>query len=250
VCQKARAKGGKDIRRRSAYLLGDTVMVDWGPDAYHSMIALNVDYAPLRHLLVSHSHQDHWMPEDLAFRRKGFSVIPENSVLTVHGNQAVGDKLKTVLDDLDVVALSYRRAVAFEERDLGDGLVGIPLPANHAPDEEAFNWLVRTPEGSVLFGNDTGWYPAESWDFLAGESLRVVFMDSTSGSIPARDHHMGCVVVVEVRDMMCKMGILAPGARFISNHFSHNGGMLHSDLYDFYAPHGIEVAYDGMEVAL
>jgi phosphoribosyl 1,2-cyclic phosphate phosphodiesterase len=250
ICEKARALGSKNIRRRTAYLVGETVMVDWGPDAYHSMIALGVDYAPLRHLLISHSHQDHWMPEDLAFRRRGFSVIPAGSQLTVHGNEAVRRKLLTTLPDLQTCYLGFERAEALNEYDLGDGVVAVPLPANHAPDEEAFTWLVRTRSGTVLFGNDTGWYPSESWDFLSGEQLSVVFMDSTSGRVPTRDHHLGCAAVVEVREMMRKMGVLKSDARFIACHFSHNGGMLHEELEEFYGPHGIEVAYDGMQVVL
>ncbi len=250
VCREARARGGKDIRRRTSYLVGDTVMVDWGPDAYHSMTALGVDYAPLRHLLISHSHQDHWQPEDLAFRRRGFAVVPEGSLLTIHGNEAVGRRLGPMLSDLDTFFLAFQRVVPLVEVPLGDDLVGIALPANHAPEEGALNWLVRTPRGGVLLGNDTGWYPAETWDFLAGEDLTVVFMDSTSGRIPAREHHLGCAIVVEVRDMMRKIGALADDARFIACHFSHNGGMLHEDLEDFYGPHGIEPAYDGMAIEL
>jgi len=248
ICQEARARGGKNIRRRTTYLLGERIMVDWGPDAYHSMIALGVDYAPLEHLLLSHSHQDHWLPEELAFRRKGFSVVPEGSLLTVHGNEAVGAKLVGAVPSLEACFLQFRQASAFEEVALGQGFVGVPVRANHAPDEEAFNWLVRTPAGTVLFGNDTGWYPAETWDFLSGEKLKVVFMDSTSGKIPAHDHHLGCAVVVEVLDMMRKIDCLAPDARFIACHFSHNGGMLHEDLEEFFAPHGIEPAYDGMTI--
>ncbi|GAI41159.1 unnamed protein product, partial [marine sediment metagenome] len=62
ACRKAREAGGKDIRRRASYQLGDTMHIDWGPDSYNSMIAFGLDYSPLRHLLVTHAHQDHWMP--------------------------------------------------------------------------------------------------------------------------------------------------------------------------------------------
>lgn len=250
VCQQARRNGGKDIRRRTTYMLGDTVMVDWGPDAYHSMIALAADYARLTHLLITHSHQDHWYPEDLAYRRQGFSVIPEGSLLTVHGNEHVGARLTEAIKEPEKCALTFQRRRPFEEFELGDGITAVGLAAAHAPDEEALNWLVWVDGRGVLMGNDTGWYPPQTWDYLAGLELRVVFMDSTSGRHPARDHHLGCAVVVEVRDMMEKIGALAPDARFIAVHFSHNGGMLHEDLEEFYGPHGIEVAYDGMEVEL
>ncbi|MBR4222457.1 MAG: hypothetical protein IKR81_14960 [Victivallales bacterium] len=34
ACQKARANGGKDLRRRTAYLLDEDTLIDYGPDIY------------------------------------------------------------------------------------------------------------------------------------------------------------------------------------------------------------------------
>lgn len=252
VCVEARRRGGKEVRRRTSYLVGEPTradaMIDFGPDAYHSMIALGVDYAPLRHLLISHSHQDHWCPAELSFRRPGFSVVPEGSHLEVHGNQAIANSLAAPPADLERLTLGVDAVHAFEERDLGGGLSAVGILADHAGEEEALNWIVRTPSGSALFGNDTGWYPDETWEYLAGAGLKVAFLDSTSASIPNRHGHMGAEVVVEARDMLEKIGALAPGARVIANHFSHNGKWLHTDLEAFFSPHGIEVAFDGMTV--
>lgn len=250
VCREARRRGGRNIRRRCTYLVGNRTMVDFGPDAYSSMIAFGLDYSRLEHLLISHAHQDHWYPEDLFFRRPGFSIVAEGNHLTVHGNASVGAKLAERVLETDRYAMGFRQAQAFVEVDLGEGMTAIPLPANHAHEQEAFLWLVQTPHGTILFGNDTGWFPAETWDFLGGQELKVVLLDSTSGRIPSREGHMGAAVVVEARDMLEKIGALAPGAVVVANHFSHNGGMLHEELEEFFAPHGIQVAYDGMMLEL
>jgi phosphoribosyl 1,2-cyclic phosphate phosphodiesterase len=250
ICGEARRRGGKDLRRRTAYLLDDTVMVDFGPDVYHSMIALGVDYAPLRHLLVSHSHQDHWYPAELFFRRPGFSILAQGSHLDVHGNQAVADRLGGSIEDLSRLSLAMNVVRAFEEVDLGEGITAVGVKADHAGDEEALNWIVRTPTGAVLFGNDTGWYPQETWDFLGGAGLKLAILDCTSASLPHREGHMGVAAVVEAREMLDKIGALAPGARVIANHFSHNGRMLHADLEAYLNPHGIEVGWDGLRIDL
>ncbi len=248
ICAEARRRGGKDLRRRSAYLLDDTIMVDFGPDAYHSMIALGLDYARLGHLLVSHSHQDHWYPQELYFRRPGFSILAQGSHLDLHGNQSVADRLAGSAMDLERLSLGVDVVHAFEEIDLGEGTTAVGVRADHAGDEEALNWIVRRPSGAVLFGNDTGWYPQDTWDFLNGAGLKVAFLDSTSGSLPHREGHMGVAAVVEAREMLDRIGALAPGARVIANHFSHNGRMLHADLEAYLNPHGIEVAWDGLQV--
>lgn len=250
VCREARRRGGPNIRRRCTYLIGDRVMIDFGPDAYGAMISFGLDYSRLEHLLISHSHQDHWYPQDLFFRRPGFSVVAEDNHLAVHGNGSVGARLAQGVSETDRYALSFQQARAFVEVDLGEGMTAVPLPANHAHEQEAFIWLVHTPKGAVLFGNDTGWCPAETWDFLAGQQLRIVILDSTSGRIPAREGHMGAAVVVEARDMLEKIGALAPGAWVLANHFSHNGGMLHEELEEFFGPHDIRPAYDGMALTL
>ena len=38
------------------------------------------------------------------------------------------------------------------------------------------------------------------------------------------------------------------GGTFVANHFSHNGHWLYEDLENFFKPHNILVAYDGMEI--
>src|SRR4051812_28775351 len=76
ACLEARRRGGKDLRSRAAYMLGETVRVDFGPDSYHHQQQYGLAYERLRHLLVTHSHDDHWFPTDLAYRKAGFSVVP------------------------------------------------------------------------------------------------------------------------------------------------------------------------------
>ncbi len=38
--------------------------------------------------------------------------------------------------------------------------------------------------------------------------------------------------------------------RILVTHFSRNGKATHRELVDFFAPHGVEVAYDGLEIVL
>ncbi len=38
ACAQARQRGGKNIRRRTSYQLGESIHIDWGPDSYASMI--------------------------------------------------------------------------------------------------------------------------------------------------------------------------------------------------------------------
>lgn len=257
ACVEARRRGGKEIRRRTTYQLGESVHIDWGPDSYGSMIALGLDYAPLRHLLITHSHQDHWAPQELAWRKPGFARLPEDSWLTVYGNSHSQASFAAEFADPAPLRMDYRQVAPFERIELGEDLVAIPLTASHADeDETALNYLFVWQGRGVVIGNDTGWWIPEVWDFLAQHELHVVVMDCTSGPLGTgpRDtqtswvgtHHLNCEWVVAVRDELARRGALADGHRFVANHFSHNGGWLHDQLEAFFDPHGILVGYDGL----
>jgi phosphoribosyl 1,2-cyclic phosphate phosphodiesterase len=260
ACQEARRRGGKDLRRRTSYQLGDQVHVDWGPDSYHSMIALSLDYSPLRHLLITHSHQDHWCPQELYWRRQGFSQVPEGSWLTIHGNTHVEQILGAGYEDLDRLFVDFHLVEPFAELPLvGTAVTAVGFPASHASDDElALNYLLTVGGRTALIGNDTGWWEEEVWDFLEGYQVHVVLLDSTSGPKDRNaqgqlmswvgTHHFSCRGVVAVRDELAKRGVLASDCRFVANHFSHNGGWLHEDLEAFFGPEGIEVGYDGMGI--
>lgn len=259
ACREARRRGGKDLRRRTTYQLGETVHVDWGPDSYASMIAFGLDYSPLQHLFITHSHQDHWCPEELAWRRRGFAQLPTDSSLTIYGNRQVGERLGAVFARPEELFMRFHLLDAFESTTLAGDLTAVALPASHADEEElALNYLFTAGGRSVVIGNDTGWWMPEVWEFLQQQALHVVVMDCTSGPLGTgpRDaekswvgsHHLNCEWVVEVRDELARRGALAEDCRFIANHFSHNGGWLHHQLEEYFTPRGIRVGYDGMEV--
>lgn len=261
ACAQARQRGGKNIRRRTSYQLGESIHIDWGPDSYASMIDLGVDYIPLRHLFITHSHQDHWCPQELAWRRPGFSRLAPDSWLTVYGNQQVGEALRAQFPQPDLLSLEFRLIQPFDGIEVGEDWKAYALLANHAgAEEKALNYLFVWQGRGVLIGNDTGWWAPEVWDFLAQFSLHLVVMDCTAGPQGPQPgtqteswigmHHLNCAFVVAVRDEFLRRGALAPDCRFIANHFSHNGGWLHEELEAFFGPEGILVGYDGMEVPL
>ncbi len=250
VCQLARELGGKEIRRRASYQVGDTIHVDWGPDSYNSMIAFDLDYSSLEHLLITHSHWDHWVPRELSWRARGYSQIPADSHLMMYGNAHVRERLDQELHlSLKDCALSFKQIEPFEELDLGVA-TAVPLPATHAPSEQPFMFLLQVGDSEVLIGHDSGWFVDDVWDYLATRQLMAALIDTTFGTRDERRGHMGGAAVVETMQKLDEIGAMSPHCRRIATHISHNCGSSHEQLVDFFAPHGIEVAYDGLEVEL
>jgi len=249
ACREAARRGGRDFRRRAAYNVDGRVQIDLGPDALAQMLEFRVDYAKLEHLLFTHSHGDHCHAENLYFRRRGFSIIPEDSLLRVYGNEQVRTLFEMQHVPLPLLQAEFRLIEPFKPLELGD-LRATPIRADHAGEEEAVNFLLESAGGRLLQGNDTGWYPDETWDFLSGRDLNVVLLDCTYGLQSGGSGHLGAPVLIEAMAELQSLGALAPNARKIATHFSHNGGALYDELVEYFTPHGIEVAYDGMTLDL
>lgn len=250
ACCEARRRGGKNIRRRTAYHLGDHIHIDLGPDSYAQMLQFNLHYDTLQHLLITHSHPDHLCPQELEYRSAGFVPDAPPAEMTIWGNAAVERRLHVAGINLKACRIHFERITPFETIDLGDGVCATPILADHAGEEQAVNYLLERAGRVILQGNDTGWWPEETWEFLTTEVLDVAIIECTYGRHRGGSSHLGAEDVVRLRDELAKRGVLAGDCRVIATHFSHNGGWLHERLEEFFTPHGIEVAYDGMTLEL
>jgi phosphoribosyl 1,2-cyclic phosphate phosphodiesterase len=251
LCEEARRRRGRDIRRRAAYQLGDRIHVDLGPDTYAQMLEFGLRYDRLEHLLITHSHFDHLCAQEIAFRRPGFAVaLPDDAMMTIYGNVHVQQCILAAGVELEACKAQFRLIKPFDLIELGEAVTATPILADHGGEEEAVNYVFEREARALLQGNDTGFWPEESWEFLSEKSLNVAIIECTYGPKPGGRHHLGAYEVLQVRDRLAKLGVLAADCRVVTTHFSHNGGWLHDQLCEFFEPEGIEVAYDGIELEL
>ncbi len=249
TCRRAWELGGKDFRTRAAYQLGQDVRVDFGPDSHFHMRAMGQDYAHLQHLLITHSHQDHWLPEELSYRRPGFCVLPEGfPPLTVYGNDRVLEAARQRLGNLEAMRIELREIHSFQEVQVCPDLRLTTLKAEHAGEEDALNFLIEEPDRSLLVANDTGFWSEETWEFIAGRRVDVALIDGTCGRYDQNGGHMGAPWVAKFAARLGELGCLSDSPRLIVTHFSHNGHANHDQLVEIYTAYGIEVAYDGLVV--
>lgn len=250
ACQEARKRGGKNLRSRAAYMLDDRARIDFGPDSNLHQQKYGLAFEKLEHLLVTHSHDDHWFPIDLAYRRPGFSEVrPEP--LRVWGNANVEKRLLDAdRGDWKKLNILFHRIRPWEPIDLGDGLTATPVLASHDPKEECVNYRIEQGGKAALFGHDTGWYAEPTWEFLSDKPLDLLILDCTFGSRDRQEGHLGCHAVARAREEFARRGALAAEAQCVATHFSHNGGWLHEELERFFAPYSILTAYDGLRLTL
>ena len=129
----------------------------------------------------------------------------------------------------------------------------LPLAAQHGPEgEQALNYVLRRGGAGVLIANDTGWWCDETWAAVAGLGLQAAVIECTMGLNPkyldCQSGHLGANVSLRFRDELLRLGAISPNAQVVVNHFSHNGHCLQRRFEEFFLPHGIGVAYDGLEL--
>ena len=254
LCRQAWANGGKDIRSRTAYQLGDEIRIDFGPDSLLHRYRFNLHYENMRHLFITHPHKDHFSPLQMNYHVHGpmGPAMLKDHILTLHGTQQVIDqfqsglakdfsKMRMALDVLDPVR---------DTRELENGIRVTGIAANHfCPG--ALNYIFEMPDGFTFFiGTDTGRFKEETWAILKEFHFDMMILDGTAGLL---DIDGGHCTARQVRDIVARLRdekIIDEGTSLVTNHFAHCGGMLHKDLEEFYRPLGIEPGYDGMIVKL
>ncbi|HSV74466.1 MAG TPA: MBL fold metallo-hydrolase [Chthonomonadales bacterium] len=243
TCKEARRRGGKDLRSRCTALIDDVIKIDLPPDTLHHVLAQGLDMTQVRYLLITHSHDDHYAPLELQYASWMFAAEPPPTI-RILAPEHIGRKARQTLD-LDTLPLAVETLLPWVAVRLERWVV-TPVPAFHMEEDLCFNYIVEDDERSVLYATDTGWYPDETWDRLAGRHLSGLVVECTKGfEEGGYERHLSIPQVVAMRRQMIESGALAPDARVVTTHHSHMAGMLHADLERALTPHGIEVGYDG-----
>lgn len=97
TCLQSRKLGGKNVRTRASVILDDTWKFDYSADSQMQALRDDIDLGQIEHLLVTHTHYDHFQPQDLISRIEGFAHgiehplrIYGNDLVMFHSRQALG----------------------------------------------------------------------------------------------------------------------------------------------------------------
>lgn len=255
-CEAARKSGGKDLRTRSQAMIDEDLLIDYPSDSFIHAMQYRLRMDSVKYIFVTHSHLDHFAPEDATMRGLAFAHNIREPLVTVYGNEAV----KKVYDWAHETMIgkikdgyTYRLLKAYEPVQAGEYTV-IPLPARHDPNENCYIFVIRKGGKTILYGNDTGMLYEEVFDYLKEQKIYfdMVSLDCTMVENPVSDEgsHMGIDGVVRVKARLMENGNADGRTKFFANHFSHNGNPTQERLEKLLLPHGIMPAYDGLEVEL
>lgn len=263
TCLAARQQGGKDIRRRSSLLINNDLLIDLGGDVVIASFTFGCDLTGVRYWLQTHAHADHFDPGHLIARTADYGAQAVQP-MTLYASARSVAHMSNMLDEeqegaslsdpalLREMALSVIPAQAGKPQKLGPYTIHA-IPVAHDVSVGSVIFALTDGEHAVLYATDTPDFDDAVWAALHAASLRfdAVFLDHTIGG--DSDRCPGHLNAAQVRCIAARLraeGLLAPGGTIWATHISHEWNAPHETLSRQAAPHGYQIAYDGMTLTL
>ena len=209
----------------------------------------------MTYLLVTHTHSDHFYPNDINMRRQGFANYCGNkTMLTVYGSDKVMASILPMAEAKSMAGLLQGVLVQPMEKVQIDKYTVYPVRGVHAAAAGPLVYAITDGEKTLLYCHDSGPLPDEVFAYWKENGLRFdyVSMDCTSGCSPMDyDAHMNLERNIAMRDRLLAEGLADGKTVFCCNHFSHNGAhSLYDEFVEIAAKEGFITSYDGMEVEI
>ena len=222
-CQTARKLGGKNLRRRTCSCIDDKILIDLGPDILGMEYTDGLPLYQIHHILLTHSHMDHWHIDDFEHINipKSGIVGPEN--LEIYLNQRAKDKYdyvnsshKALEETIHFHLLEHMKSFMIEDYKI------TPIQTIHTRKEECYIYVIEHEEKTLLYAHDSIKFP---------ESTFVM------------DNH-------ELEMKMREAGCLKEGARIVITHFNHGTNPTHERVSKVAEQYGYIAAYDGITLEI
>lgn len=258
-CEAARRLGGPSLRKRSAAIINDDLLIDLGPDI---MVAAQLHKRPLisvQYCLQTHAHADHLDVSHLLSRSPEYGT--RAPMLHFYASPATAGRAAQLLErDLapgslldpqvaERLNLEIHQVTPFQPFKAGPYSV-IAFRANHDPSVEPLLYAIQADGRSIFYGTDTAVFPEELWQAFRHYQLcfDIVILDHTYGPEQPGTDHLSAQQVSEHAARMRADGLLMPSARILATHIAHEGNPPHPELVAFAARNGYEIAYDGLTI--
>ena len=259
TCQKALKLGGKNIMTHSQVLIDDALLVDISSDTWQHFMKLGKTLESIGHVLITHSHADHFSMEEILMRSTGMAKDVTAETLHIYASADVIEIIENRLKNCSEKKLaqmqeriSLHRLEYYVPTEVC-GFMVTPLPAIHAGEENAMIFLIEKDGKVFFYGNDTGVFSTEIDDYLAANNKHIdlLSLDCTKGNQPfTYAHHMSMSEGRTIADRFFEKGILDESSRLYYTHFSHNCGNVHDELEKIAKDYGFSITHDGFTVEI
>ncbi len=269
VCERARRN--RETRLRAAFLLDETMMVDFGPDVAAASQHYGVPLNDVEHVLVTHTHEDH-------FNMATFSILtmtdmkkPMHFYLSSAGlawveqvielEKGTAGTFGQMLSSLRAGGkIAFRALDPYRTYEIGGKRV-TPLKTVHrgfGEGETAQNYLIEWERGVWLYAADTSLYGDANLEFLRAwaeehGALDTFIVEGTFGShrLPKDSGHMDAYQLAQQMADLRRAAALDRHTRVFITHINQVQHFSHAEYQNFLQQHAdcnITVAYDGLRI--
>ncbi|MEI6579696.1 MAG: MBL fold metallo-hydrolase [Eubacteriales bacterium] len=254
ICKKSAAAGGRNIRTRSQAIIDDKILIDFPMDTYMHVLHQGLNLKEVNSCIVTHSHEDHLYPHDILMRRDVFAYAESEDgqkPMTFYATKKSGEGIDDIIKKHNLeenANAHFQRIKPFEPFDV-EGYKATAYKADHAQDLDPVIYSLSDGEKTFLYANDTGYFPDETWEYMAKEKpyFNFVSLDCTGCVHNYRRGHMGVDTCGEVKERLLEIGCADDKTVWCYHHFSHNGLVTYDEFVPIAKEKGFLVSYDGME---
>ena len=251
VCRNALKIRGKEIKTRSQALLDDKLLIDFPPDTYMHILNHGLDLRNIHNVIITHSHSDHFYPNDFWCRFEGIAYDIVEEPLNIYVTEAgYNEAFRQLGEDMNETRVKFHKIAPFEPFDVEDYHI-IPLAADHDPISNPVIYIIEKSGKSLLYAHDTGIFPDSTWDYLEkyNKKFELISLDCTGiAQKNMRRSHLCLNTDKEVYDRLTEIGVCDKNTIVYLSHVSHNGMLTHKELVVEAEKYGFLAAYDSLEV--
>ena len=251
VCRNALKIRGKEIKTRSQALLDDKLLIDFPADTYMHILNQGLDLRNIHNVIITHSHADHFYPNDFWCRFEGIAYDIVEEPLNIYVTEAgYNEAFSQLGENINNTRVKFHKIAPFESFDIEDYHI-IPLAADHDSNSDPVIYIIEKGEKSLLYAHDTGIFPDSTWGYLEkyNKKFDLISLDCTGMALKnSRSPHLSLDTDKEVYDRLTEIGVCDYNTVIYVNHFSHNGQLTHEELVIEATKYGFLATYDGLEV--
>lgn len=254
-CNHLRVIKGKDIRKRSTFLLGDKILLDFSPDIRTQILENNIDFSKIRGILISHTHNDHLDIQELIRIKTPIDIyvnIASKEWLINQIKNAIKPKHQKNIEEkiahLNIIGIEYKKPFFIDEFEI------IPIKAKHTglnKDECGTNFVIKKGNFTRLHASDTGVYSLKTFEFLKNFKFDDIVIECTFlDCIKKNKDHLNLVKLNEILMKLEEFNSINSETPIMVTHFGHDPKRTHEEIEGLMKTlkFNIAVAYDGLEI--
>ena len=250
ACCEARRLKGKNIRTRFSCGIDDTILVDFPADTFAHSIWGGLDLTKVRTILFTHPYLDHLYAGDLVNTAAPMALRDQSEDISIYGPKEAIQAVWKVVEMEKRGRMPVRAVALAPAQTVWAGEHRITAVQTHHDDAvDCFVYVIECGGKTLLYGNDSSFFPEETWDVLSKYRYDCVILDCTSVTEShVFSSHMGFEEVKAVKQRLLDSGCADEHTIFAVTHFAHPFAPLHDRITPIFAREGMIAAYDGLEI--